>query len=337
MKIKFRAIAILSIMILVVGCSNQGSKIDSGEKDVERNLLTGLPGTNQRILAAKVDDTRPAHPQVGLESADVIYIEQVEGGMTRLVALYSSYYPVKIGPIRSARISDIDILAEYGRVGLIFSGAQRKMYPIIDAANIANIGAQRNPPTVYVRDPLRNAPTNMFVYPEKLLEVDTRAEEIDRVKSPGWIFGENPGNGEPIVSATVSWPNTRYKATWSEKEDRWLLDFNGEPNLNPDGYQLGSPNFIIQIVEIVPSGFGDRYGGITPKSEVIGNGRGYLLRDGVVFEVKWSRPTLESVTRWTFADGRDAPFEPGQIWIALTENEPEFEKVPEEAVSAESK
>ena len=337
MSTKYRTTVVACLLILVTGCSGQATKSDAPEQNVEKNLLTGLPGINQRILAAKVDDTRPAHPQVGLESADVIYIEQVEGGMTRLVALYSSYYPVKIGPIRSARISDVDILAEYGRVGLIFSGAQRKMYPIIDAANIANIGAQRNPPTVYVRDPLRNAPTNMFVYPDKLLEIDPRAEEIDQVKAPGWTFGENPGNGVPILSATITWPNTRYKATWSDSEDRWLLDFNGEANLNPDGYQLGSPNFIIQMVEIVPSGFGDRYGGITPKSEVIGNGRGYLLRDGTMFEVRWSRPTLESVTRWTFADGRDAPFEPGQIWIALTENEPEFEKVPEEAVPADSK
>ena len=242
-----------------------------------------------------------------------------------------------IGPIRSARISDIDILAEYGRVGLIYSGAQRRMYPIIDAANIANIGAQRNPPTVYVRDPLRNAPTNMFVYPEKLLEVDSRAEEIDLVKSPGWTFGENPGSGSPILSASVSWPNAEYKVTWSDEEDRWLLEFNGEPNLNPQGYQLGSPNFIVQLVEIVDSGFGDLYGGVTPKSEVIGQGRGYLLRDGEMFEVNWARPTLESATRWTLLDGREAPFERGQIWFALTDQEPIFEKVSDETKTVESK
>lgn len=321
-----RILVLVAVFCLLAGCSQLSSESGEGgsDKSVEVNLLTGLPGTNNRVIAAKIDDTRSAHPQVGIESADVIYIEQVEAGLTRLVAIYSSYYPVKIGPIRSARISDIDILAEYGRVGFIFSGAQRKMYPVIDSANLANLGAQRNPPSVYVRDPLRSAPTNMFVYPEKLLEVDRNASQIEVVRDPGWTFGANPGTGKRIERAEVSWPNARYAVNWSTKEQRWLIEFNGEPNLNPDGYQLGSPTFVIQMVEIKPSEFGDRYGGVTPKHEVVGQGRGYILRDGQAIEASWSRESSESQTRWTLPDGSPAPFEPGQIWIALTNNEPQF-------------
>lgn len=199
-------VLVISLTLSLGGASGCGTLKDAANratKKVERNFLTGLPGMNRQVLAVKVDDTNAAQPQVGLESADVIYIEQVEAGLTRLLAIFSSQYPIRIGPIRSARISDIDIVAEYGRVGLVFSGAQSRLYPYIDAANIANIGAQRNPPTVYVRDSLRNAPTNMFVYPEKLLEVDKNAESIDLVKAPGWEFGDNPGNGIEIETATV--------------------------------------------------------------------------------------------------------------------------------------
>lgn len=317
-------------LALVVGCSSETLLPSENVQEVQRNLLTGLPGTNNRIIAAKIDDTRAAHPQVGVESADVVYIEQVEAGLTRLVAIYSSNYPVKIGPIRSARISDIDILAEYGRVGFIFSGAQSKLYPVLASANLANLGAQRNPPSVYTRDPLRFAPTNMFVYPEKLLEVDRNAATIDKVKAPGWVFGENPGIGTPIKRAEVKWPAASYAVTWSEDEDRWLIEFNGEPNLNPDGYQLGSPTFVIQIVDIEASDFGDRYGGVTPKHEVIGEGRGFLLRDGQSIEVLWNRESATASTVWSLLDGAPAPFEPGQIWIALTENEPQFEYQSEE-------
>lgn len=330
-------LALALALLLLAGCAS-GSPLKNGaSEEVERNLLTGLPGTNQRILAAKIDDTRPAHPQVGVESADVVYIEQVEGGLTRLIALYSSFYPVKIGPVRSARISDIDILAEYGRVGFIFSGAQQKMYPVIESANLANLGAQRNPATVYARDPLRNAPTNLFVYPEKLLEVDPNAESVDPVKRPGWTFGANPGTGVPITSATVRWPAATYKVKWSAQEDRWLIDFNDQPNVNADGFQLGSPTFVIQIVEITASEFGDRYGGVTPKHHVIGEGRGFLLRDGQAIEVLWSRPTLESLTQWSLPDGSAAHFEPGQIWFALTSAEPTFEKAPEATGESGSK
>jgi len=199
------------------------------------------------------------------------------------------------------------------------------MYPVIDGANLANLGAQRNPPSVYFRDPLRYAPTNMFVYPEKLLETDPNAESVELVRAPGWNFGPNPGNGRAIIRAEMTWPNARYGVKWSKKEDRWLIEFNGEANLNSDGYQLGSPTFIIQVVPIVPSEFGDRYGGITPKSEVIGAGKGFLLRDGQVIEVQWSRESATTPTRWTLLDGSPAPFERGQIWIALTANEPTFE------------
>lgn len=323
-------------LLLLSGCSAIEEAVDSATKQVEQNVLTGLPGSNRQILAVKIDDTNPAQPQVGVESADVVYIEQVEAGLTRLLALYSSQYPIRIGPVRSARISDIDILAEYGRVGLIFSGAQRRLYPFIDAANIANLGAQRNPATVYVRDPLRNAPTNMFVYPEKLLEVDKNAESIDLVKKPGWEFGDNPGTGIEIESATVRWPNATYRVDWSRDEDRWLIYFNGKPKTNPDGYQFGSPNFVIQVVPIVPSDFGDRYGGVTPKSEVVGSGKGYLLRDGFAIEVKWQRDSLEAPTTWQLADGSSAPFERGQIWIALTATEPSFE-FPEATAGGEQK
>lgn len=316
---------LLSLLVVAAACGQIGNGDAGNNPDVEINLLTGLPGSNNRILAAKIDDTRAAHPQVGVESADVVYIEQVEAGLTRLLAIYSSNYPVKIGPIRSARISDIDILAEYGRVGFVFSGAQSKMYPVIDSANVANLGAQRNPPSVYFRDPLRYAPTNMFVYPEKLLETDPNAETVEVVRAPGWTFGPNPGNGRSITRAEMTWPNAKYGVKWSKKEDRWLIEFNGEPNLNADGYQLGSPTFIIQVVPIVPSTFGDRYGGITPKSEVIGSGKGFLLRDGQVIDVQWSRENAVAPTRWTLLDGSPAPFERGQIWIALTANEPTFE------------
>ena len=99
------------------------------------NSLTGLVGRDGPQLVVKIDDTRQAHPQVGLKSADVVYIEQVEGGLTRLAAVYSSTIPEVVGPVRSARVSDIELFAQYGKVGFSFSGAQRKFLPEIASAN----------------------------------------------------------------------------------------------------------------------------------------------------------------------------------------------------------
>ena len=112
------------------------------------NSISGRVGTDGPVLVVKVDDTTQAHPQIGLDKADLVYIEQVEGGLTRLAAVFSSQIPAQVGPVRSARISDIDILSQYGHVAFAYSGAQARMFPVIAAANLENLGAQRESPTI---------------------------------------------------------------------------------------------------------------------------------------------------------------------------------------------
>ena len=95
------------------------------------NSISGRVGTDGPVLVVKVDDTTQAHPQIGLDKADLVYIEEVEGGLTRLAAVFSSEIPAQVGPVRSARISDIDLLSQYGHVAFAYSGAQSKMLPVI--------------------------------------------------------------------------------------------------------------------------------------------------------------------------------------------------------------
>ncbi len=290
-------------------------------KEVTKNVLTGLPGENGRLLAVKIDDTNQAHPQIGIESADVVYIEKVEAGVTRLLAIYSSGLPATIGPVRSARISDIDLLAQYGHVGFAFSGAQRKMYPLIDGADLENLGAQRNSPTIYFRDPTRLAPVNLMLRPDLLL---AKSSNVATAKSVGWIFGAKQAGGRGLVSAQVDWPNARYDVIWSVNEARWVLEHNKKPNLAASGVVLGSPTFIIQMVSITDSTYGDKFGGITPLITTVGSGKAYLLRSGEVFDLTWTRPSSQSATTWRLTNGEEARFAPGQIWIALTDRVPTF-------------
>ena len=83
------------ILTLLTSCSSMSSTGGSEDKKIEvkKNLLNGLPGTDNEIIVVKIDDTNQARPQTGIEDADVVYIEQVEGGTTRIAALYSSKYP----------------------------------------------------------------------------------------------------------------------------------------------------------------------------------------------------------------------------------------------------
>jgi hypothetical protein len=161
-----RLVLFCAAILLLTGCS---AFSDLLPKSVERNVLSGREGMNGPVLAVKVDDTNAAHPQIGLEDADVIYIEQVEGGLTRLAAIFSSVIPERVGPVRSARISDIDILSQYGRVVFAYSGAQKKLLPVIDAANLQNLGAQAQPPSIYTTDPNRVPPFAMVLRADLLM------------------------------------------------------------------------------------------------------------------------------------------------------------------------
>ncbi len=329
-------LAALSILIVLSSCASPSNIVKKVTgKSVERNILTNLPGKNGPVLAVKIDDTSAAHPQVGLASADVIYIEQVEGGLTRIAAIFSNEIPPLIGPVRSARISDIEILAQYGRVGFAYSGAQSKMRPVLAAANLENMSAEQNPPSIYQTDKNRFSPTNMMLDGNALLKktIEIEGKKIDTVRSIGWQFGKGSDLAKEVSAVSIKWPASRYGITWSVAGKRWLLSYNGKPNFDSNGKQLGSPNFVIQNVQITNSIYHDKVGGITPLSNTVGSGTGYLLRDGKVVAINWQRPSAEVGTIWTLSDGSVANFADGQVWIALTDSEPAF-TYPQPAASA---
>lgn len=295
------------------------------EPAVVVNSLTGLPGSDGPILVVKIDDTRPAHPQLGLREADVVYIEQVEGGLTRLAAIYSSKIPQVIGPVRSARISDIELLAQYGKVAFAYSGAQKKLLPVISAANLVDVGANRYGPSYYANDPGRNAPYAMIVQAEKLLEAGlSRNPDISLSKNMGWNFGPRSPKSQLFSSVEFSWPASNYSARWSKSEQRWLLSFGGEPNLDESGYHLGPANLIIQLAEISDSIYSDAGGGVTPFTATVGQGECYLLRNARSLPCLWSRASEGEGTTFTDRAGEPIFFDVGQSWFALTDREPIF-------------
>ena len=289
------------------------------------SVLSGREGIDGQVLAVKIDDTNAAHPQIGLEDAEIVYIEQVEGGLTRLAAIFSTVIPQRVGPVRSARISDIDILSQFGRVAFAYSGAQRKLLPVIAAANLQDLGAQRQSPTIYTTDPARNQPYAMVLRADLLMQkVIENDLKVDPAKNVGFVFGELQAGGVPTQKVEVIWPAATYSAEWSEQESRWLLSHNKNLNRAESGVVLGPATFVIQLVKISPSEYGDKFGGVTPLSETIGTGKAYVLRNGERFVTTWNRATADSGTTFAFSDGTVMNFDRGQVWVALTDREPEF-------------
>jgi hypothetical protein len=313
---------ILASIVILTGCADVSDILP--EKKAT-SVLSGREGIDGQLLVVKVDDTNAAHPQIGLEDADIVYIEQVEAGLTRLAAIYSTVIPQRVGPVRSARISDIELLSQYGRVAFAYSGAQRKLLPVIAAANLQDLGAQRQSPTIYTTDPSRVSPFAMVLRADLLMQkIKENDLSVDIAKSVGFVFGDLPDGGKAVEEVAISWPSADYSAQWSEKESRWHLSHNGKLNLADSGVVLGPTTLVIQMVKISPSEYGDKFGGVTPFSETIGSGKAYVLRNGELFMSTWNRAFADSGTTFTLADGSIMNFAPGQIWVALTDREPEF-------------
>ena len=312
--------------LLLTGCSAV-TKVLS--EPVMRNELSGREGTNGPVLVVKIDDSAQAHPQIGLEDADIVYIEQVEGGLTRLAAIFSSVVPQRIGPVRSARISDIDILSQFGRVAFAYSGAQKKLLPVIASANLQDLGAQRQSPVIYTTDPNRTQPYAMVLRADLLMQlIAEKSYQIDVAKNVGFKYGELQEGGVATIKADMHWPAATYSATWSSDEYRWLLTHNNSVNVADSGIVLGPTTLVIQMVSITDSEYKDKVGGVTPFSQTVGTGKAYVLRDGQRFVTTWNRPFADSGTTFTFEDGTVMNFDPGQIWIALTDREPDFVSPP---------
>lgn len=316
------SVLFLAAVLMLTGCSAVSDLLP--EKKAT-SVLSGREGIDGPVLAVKIDDTNAAHPQIGVEDAEIVYIEQVEAGLTRLAAIYSTVIPQRIGPVRSARISDIDILNQFGRVAFAYSGAQRKLLPVIAAANLEDLGAQRQSPTIYTTDPARRSPFAMVLRADLLMQkIKDNNLPVDLAKSVGFVFGDLPEGGKPVQQVVMNWPSATYSAQWSEKESRWHLSHNGKLNLADSGIVLGPTTLVIQMVKISPSEYGDKFGGITPLSETVGTGKAYVLRNGEVFSATWNRPFPDSGTTFSLADGSTMNFAAGQIWVALTDREPEF-------------
>jgi hypothetical protein len=332
---------VLSVAVVSLSILSPHNSLVSSIPFIPKPVLhsfTGLEGVDGPILAVKIDDTRPAHPQIGLEYADVVYIDQDEGGLTRLAALFSSTIPTRIGPVRSARISDIEILEQYGKVIFAYSGAQKKMRPVIAAANLHDLGAERNSPTIYTTDPARVQPYAMVLRADLIMQqAKDRSLDVAESKKMGWNFGDAPDGGIATSDVHISWPASSYDAHWSESEKRWLLDFAGQPNFSDSGKRLGPETLVIQLVSITDSIYGDKFGGVTPMSNTVGTGKGFIMRDGQSFEAIWNRTSETDGTTWTTVTGEEIQFAPGQIWVALTDTEPRFTRAAQDAEVKSSK
>jgi hypothetical protein len=276
--------------------------------------FTGAPaGADGPVLAVKIDNTKSAKPQLGLRSADIVYVEQVEGGLSRIMAIFSSKLPSRVGPVRSARISDLHLLPQFGRPAFAYSGVQGKMKPYVAKAPLVDVSQDRSN-TGYARSGPHPAPYDLYGTPRQLL---ARAPGASRAGDIGFRFGPAPAGGKAVTSFTARYPAATLKFTWSPGQKRWLVTQDGSADRAGEGGRVGGATVVIQRAHTTRSQFHDFLGNYTPLVQTVGTGKATVLRDGKAYDARWSRPSEKDGTTFTTASGAPMTFATGQVWVVL--------------------
>ncbi|MPZ00039.1 MAG: DUF3048 domain-containing protein [Actinophytocola sp.] len=266
---------------------------------------------SKSVLAVKIDNVEAARPQTGIGEAEAVYVTPVEGGLTRLLATYTGELPDAIGPVRSARASDIELLAQYGYPTFAFSGAAPEV--LSELADAPLVPASPSRSDGYYRETERESPHNLYVDPAALPSPDAPPEQTVLQR------GDAPPGGTVAASHTTKYGSATFDFTWSAREG-WLISTDGTPISTTDGEELSAATVIEQHVDVGNQGPADASGNRAPTYRTVGTGDATVLRNGRRFDATWSRPAPEAPTRYTTADGTPLPMGNGQVWILLVPN-----------------
>jgi len=282
--------------------------------------LTGQPAPHGEVparpaLAIKVENLPDARPQAGLDRADVVYEEPVEGGITRFIVVYQCHDAARVGPVRSGRTTDPKVLVQFGRPVMGYAGGQAPVVRAIDRAGLIdenyNIAI-----SAYTRDDTRPAPHNLYTSTRSLWKAAKATEG-----APHPVFSYDPEVAGPSRKArTVHLPFSSYSDvywTWSRRERAWLRSHGTVPHVLEDGTQVRAANVVVMQVQVRTGPIVDAAGNHSPEVELTGSGKAYVFRDGRMIVGRWERANLKDVTTFVTKAGTEIALAPGVTWVEL--------------------
>jgi hypothetical protein len=269
-------------------------------------------------LAVKVDNYPTARPQSGLDKADVIYEEPVEGGITRYAAVFQCQDAASVGPVRSARNIDIGILGQLGNPLLAHVGGIPPVLANIDASPIVNVDLGENG-SIITHPAGRYAPYDTYSSTAQMW--GTHPTMATRPQ-PLFGYSATPPAGTPVASVNINFSSTS-NVTWTYNPTTSQFErfYNGTtPDTLADGTQNAAANVVVQYVHISYGPWLENSeGGLEVQADLYpdASGQAQVFRNGVEITGTWQRSALGSPTQFLTAAGTPITLQPGQTWVEL--------------------
>lgn len=282
-------------------------------------------GLSRPSVACKIDNSEAARPQLGLNSTDVTFVEMVEGGLTRLVALWHSTQPTAVGPVRSIRPMDPDIISPFGGI-VCYSGGQAIFVNMMRNTNVFNASeTSEQDKGTFSRSKDRYAPHNVIV------DVDKLAAAHPEISAPGVQFGfaNSLANstaaltGNSVTDIKVYFPLAL--SQWSPNADasRFMRTQDGAIHTDAaDGSQISAANVVIMTMKIDRSYLGGNYSKV-PKTTMIGTGEAQVCSAAKCVAAIWAKTSQTAPITLTDAAGNPVLLAPGNTWVELMAAAPE--------------
>lgn len=329
-------------MVLVAGCGGGANKVaaattttvrtttttTTAPKHLKRGPTCPLTGTvpadkaavHRSAIAVKIENLPAARPQYGLDQADIVYEEPVEGGITRFVAVYQCQGAPRLEPVRSARFLDLAILAPYGKILFAYSGAIQPVVDAVDASGsgLEDIGANRAG-SAYSRDPARYIPHNLETS-TALLYAAAKAFGYPTNQPPPaqFAYGPMPTGAKPAAAVSITYPEIT-TWTWDQKTGRWLRSYSDTgPAMQGDGVQVSASNVVIIEAPMYATQYvEDPTGAHENNMTLTGRGTALVFRNGAVYRGIWTRPSLAVPAKFYEPDGTEITLTRGNTWEEL--------------------
>jgi len=286
--------------------------------------LLGLPSADPEslvrpTLAVKIGNTEQARPQSGLVEADMVIEELVEGGLTRLIALFQSQVPEEVGPVRSARASDIPLAFPFGQPLFATSGSNPTTAIAVQQSGLTDVSVDVLP-DAYQRDDDRDPPDDVYADTAALYELTPEFATPPPQVLTYRAAGAPPAGGRSVEGVDIDYGGTQVSFRWDADVGGWRRSQDGSDHVDDEEELVAPQNVLISFVEYVDTDQVDSEG-VTVRRPAVDHSEGVLwaLTDGQLIEGTWNKQNFTNPFRYLNPDGTSVEMTPGQTWILLPE------------------